>query len=131
MSTKAGARSPRVLYIIYKLLEDIEDAMKGLLDPVYEEKVIGEAIVRETWKVSKVGTVAGCYVTNGVIERNSRVRLIRDSIVVYTGKLSSLKRFKDDVKEVSQGFECGITIENFNDIKVDDVLEIFKMDEVK
>ncbi len=117
--------------IIYKLLEDIEAAMKGLLDPVYEEKVIGEAIVRQTYKVSKVGTIAGCYVTNGVIERGSNVRLIRNSIVVYTGKLSSLKRFKDDVKEVTTGFECGITIENYNDIKEDDVIEVFKMDEVK
>ena len=117
--------------IIYKLLEDIEAAMKGMLDPVYEEKVIGEAEVRETYKVSKVGTIAGAYVINGVIERNCGVRLIRDSIVVYTGKLSSLKRFKDDVKEVKTGFECGLTIENFNDIKVGDRIEAFKMEEVK
>ena len=117
--------------IIYKLLEDIEAAMKGMLDPVYEEKVIGEAEVRETYKVSKVGTIAGAYVINGVIERNCGVRLIRDSIVVYTGKLSSLKRFKDDVKEVKNGFECGLTIENFNDIKVGDRIEAFKMEEVK
>ncbi len=117
--------------IIYKLLEDIESAMKGLLDPVYEEKVIGEAEVRETYKVSKIGTIAGCYVTDGVIERNARVRLIRDDIVVYTGKLSSLKRYKDDVKEVTQNFECGLTIENFNDIKIGDRLEVFKLDEVK
>lgn len=117
--------------IIYKLLEDIEAAMKGMLDPVYEEKVIGEAEVRETYKVSKVGTIAGSYVINGVIERNCGVRLIRDSIVVYTGKLSSLKRFKDDVKEVKNGFECGLTIENFNDIKVGDRIEAFKMEEVK
>jgi len=117
--------------IIYKLLEDIEAAMKGLLDPVYEEKIIGEAEVRETYKVSKIGTIAGCYVQNGCIERNCHVRLIRDSIVVYTGKLSSLKRFKDDVKEVGVGFECGITIENFNDIKVGDRIETFKMEEVK
>lgn len=117
--------------IIYKLLEDIEAAMKGLLDPVYEEKVIGEAEVRNTIKVSKIGTIAGCYVRNGAVERNARVRLIRDSIVVYTGKLASLKRFKDDVKEVGTGFECGITIENFNDIKVGDILEVFKLDEVE
>ena len=116
--------------IIYKLLEDIEAAMKGLLDPVYEEKVIGEAEVRETYKVSKVGTIAGCYVRNGIVSRNASVRLIRDSIVVYTGKISSLKRFKDDVKEVNQGFECGITIERFNDIKVGDVFEIFELNEV-
>ena len=117
--------------IIYKLLEDIEAAMKGLLDPVYEEKVIGEAEVRETYKVSKVGTIAGCYVRNGIVSRNASVRLIRDSIVVYTGKISSLKRFKDDVKEVNQGFECGITIERFNDIKVGDVFEIFELNEVE
>ena len=116
--------------IIYKLLEDIEAAMKGLLDPVYEEKVIGEAEVRETYKVSKIGTIAGCYVRNGIVQRNASVRLIRDSIVVYTGKISSLKRFKDDVKEVNQGFECGITIEKFNDIKVGDVFEIFELNEV-
>ena len=116
--------------IIYKLLEDIEAAMKGLLDPVYEEKVIGEAEVRETYKVSKIGTIAGCYVRNGIVQRNASVRLIRDSIVVYTGKISSLKRFKDDVKEVNQGFECGITIERFNDIKVGDVFEIFELNEV-
>ena len=117
--------------IIYKLLEDIEAAMKGLLDPVYEEKVIGEAEVRETYKVSKIGTIAGCYVRNGIIQRNASVRLIRDSIVVYTGKISSLKRFKDDVKEVNQGFECGVTIERFNDIKVGDVFEVFELNEVE
>ena len=117
--------------IIYKLLEDIEDAMKGLLDPVFEENVIGEAEVRATYKVSKIGTIAGCYVTNGVIERGSSVRLIRDGVVVYTGNLASLKHLKDDVKEVSKGFECGLTIENFNDIKVGDFIEVFKMDEVK
>lgn len=117
--------------IIYKLLEDIESAMKGLLDPVYEEKIIGEAEVRETYKVSKIGTIAGCYVRNGIIQRNASVRLIRDSIVVYTGKISSLKRFKDDVKEVNQGFECGVTIERFNDIKVGDVFEVFELNEVE
>ena len=117
--------------IIYKLLEDIESAMKGLLDPVYEEKIIGEAVVRETYKVSKIGTIAGCYVRNGIIQRNASVRLIRDSIVVYTGKISSLKRFKDDVKEVNQGFECGVTIERFNDIKVGDVFEVFELNEVE
>ena len=105
--------------------------MKGLLDPVYEEKIIGEAEVRETYKVSKIGTIAGCYVRNGIIQRNASVRLIRDSIVVYTGKISSLKRFKDDVKEVNQGFECGVTIERFNDIKVGDVFEVFELNEVE
>lgn len=121
----------RLYSIIYKLLEDIEAAMKGLLDPVYEENTIGQADVRETYKVSKIGTIAGCYVTSGKIVRNCKVRLIRDSIVVYDGKLSSLKRFKDDVKEVTLGYECGLTIENFNDIKIGDVIEAYLMEIVK
>ena len=120
----------RLYNIIYKLLEDIEAAMKGMLDPVFEEKVIGEAEVRSIFKASKIGTIAGSYVTNGYIARNCEVRLIRDSIVVYTGKLSSLKRFKDDVKEVKTGFECGITIENYNDIKEGDIIEAFIMEKV-
>ncbi|HEY8444516.1 MAG TPA: translation initiation factor IF-2, partial [Bacilli bacterium] len=121
----------RLYNIIYKLLEDIEAAMKGMLDPVYEEAVIGEAEVRQTFKVSKVGTIAGCYVTNGVITRNSQVRLIRDSIVIYTGNISTLKRFKDDVREVKAGYECGLTIENYNDIKEGDVIEAFVMKKVE
>ncbi len=121
----------RLYNVIYKLLEDIEAAMKGMLDPVFEEKVTGQAEVRETYKASKIGTIAGCYITNGLIGRNSEVRLIRDGIVVYEGKLSSLKRFKDDVKEVKLGYECGMTIENFNDIKVGDVIEAFVMAKVK
>ena len=121
----------RLYNIIYKLLEDIEAAMKGMLDPVFEEKVIGEAEVRSIFKASKVGTIAGCYITNGLITRNSDVRLIRDSIVVYEGKLSSLKRFKDDVKEVKNGYECGLTIENYNDIKEGDRIEAFIMEKVK
>lgn len=121
----------RLYNIIYKVIEDIEDAMKGLLDPVFAEKVIGQADVRETYKVSKVGTIAGCYVTSGEIRRNCEVRLIRESIVVYEGKLSTLKRFKDDVKEVKTGYECGMTIENFNDIKVGDMIEAFIMEKVK
>ncbi len=120
----------RLYNIIYKLLEDIEAAMKGMLDPVFEEKVIGEAEVRSIFKASKVGTIAGCYITNGYITRHSEVRLIRDSVVIYTGKLSSLKRFKDDVKEVKYGFECGITIENYNDIKEGDIIEAFIMEKV-
>ena len=121
----------RFYNIIYKLLEDIEAAMKGLLDPVYEEKVIGEVVVRETYKVSKVGTIAGCYVTNGCVERNAKIRVNRDGVTVYDGKIASLKRFKDDVKEVKNGFECGIMIENYNDVKVDDVFEIYIMEQVK
>ncbi len=121
----------RLYSIIYKLQEDIEKAVKGLLDPVFEEKETGQAVVRETYKVSKVGTIAGCYVTNGYISRNAGVRVIRNSVVIYTGKVSSLKRFKDDVKEVKTGFDCGLTIEHFNDIKVDDIIECFVMEEVE
>ena len=102
-----------------------------MLDPVYEEKSAGQAEVREIYKVSKVGTIAGCYVLSGSIVRNGGVRVIRDSIVVYTGKIGSLKRFKDDAKEVKAGYECGITIENYNDVKVGDVLECFVMEEVE
>ena len=121
----------RLYNIIYKLQEDIEKAVKGLLDPVFEEKETGQAVVRETYKVSRIGTIAGCYVNTGYISRNAGVRLIRNSIVIYTGKISSLKRFKDDVKEVKAGFDCGLTIENFNDIKVDDIIECFVMEEVE
>ena len=121
----------RLYNIIYKLQEDIEKAVKGLLDPVFEEKETGQAVVRETYKVSKVGTIAGCYVTNGYISRNAGVRVIRNSVVIYTGKVSSLKRFKDDVKEVKTGFDCGLTIEHFNDIKIDDIIECFIMEEVE
>ena len=117
--------------IIYKAIEDVEAAMKGLLDPVYEEKVIGNAIVRQTFKVSSVGTIAGCYVMDGKIERNAGVRVIRDSVVIHEGKLVSLKRFKDDVKEVTKGYECGCQIEDYNDLREDDVIEFFVMEEVK
>ena len=113
----------RLYNIIYKLLEEIEDALKGMLDPEYEEVVTGSAEVRTLFKVSKIGTIAGCYVTDGVIQKDSLVRIIRDGIVVYEGKMASLKRFKDDAKEVKQGFECGITIENYNDIKEGDIFE--------
>lgn len=119
----------RLYDIIYKLQEDIEMAVKGLLDPVMTEKILGEAEVRETFKASKIGTIAGCYVTSGLVQRNASVRLIRNSIVIYTGKISSLKRFKDDVREVKAGYECGLTIENYNDIKVGDFIECFIMEE--
>ena len=121
----------RLYNIIYKLQEDIEKAVKGLLDPVFEEKITGQAEVREIFKVSKIGTIGGSYVTSGSIVRNGSVRLIRDSIVVYTGKIAGLRRFKDDVKEVKAGYECGITIENYNDIKVGDVIECFVMEETE
>lgn len=121
----------RLHRIIYKAIEEIETAMKGMLDPEYEEKITGQMVVRETYKVSKVGTIAGCYVTEGSIHRDSGVRVIRDGIVIYEGKLASLKRFKDDVKEVKMGYECGAMIENFNDLKVDDNIEAFIMEEIK
>lgn len=113
----------RLYNIIYKALEEIEAALTGMLDPEYEEVVTGQAEVRDTFKISKVGTIAGCYVTDGTIERNSLVRILRQGVVVFEGKMASLKRFKDDVKVVREGYECGIMIEKFNDIKVGDVIE--------
>ncbi|MFD1735858.1 translation initiation factor IF-2 [Bacillus salitolerans] len=120
----------RLHRIIYNVIDEIESAMKGMLDPEYEEKVIGQAEVRTTFKVSKVGTIAGSYVTDGKITRDSGVRVIRDGIVIFEGQLDTLKRFKDDVKEVAQGYECGITIEKFNDIKEGDVIEAYVMQEI-
>lgn len=120
----------RLHNVIYNAIDEIESAMKGLLEPVYKEKVTGNLTVRQTYKVSKLGTIAGCIVDSGLIQRESGVRLIRDGIVIYEGKLASLKRFKDDVKEVKQGFECGLMIENYNDIKVDDQIEAYIMQEV-
>jgi len=121
----------RLYSIIYRVQEDIEAALKGMLAPKFEEIVIGQAEVRETFKVSKIGTIAGCIVTDGSIIRDALVRVLRDGIVVYEGKLASLKRFKDDAKEVRQGFECGLSIENFNDIKVGDIIEASKMKEME
>ncbi|WP_119317976.1 translation initiation factor IF-2 [Companilactobacillus formosensis] len=120
----------RLHRVIYKAIDEVEAAMKGMLEPVYEEKVIGNLTVRETYNVSKIGTIAGCYVNSGKIQRDSGVRLIRDGIVITEGKLASLKRFKDDVKEVGSGFECGITIENYNDIKIGDEIEVYVMEQV-
>ena len=121
----------RLHRIIYKVIEEIESAMKGLLDPEYEEQVIGQAEVRQTFKVSKVGTIAGSYVTDGKITRDASVRIIRDGIVIFEGELDTLKRYKDDAKEVATGYECGITIEKFNDIKEGDIFEAFKMVEIE
>jgi translation initiation factor IF-2 len=121
----------RLYNIIYKALEEIEQALTGMLDPEFEEVVTGQALVRETFKISKIGTIAGSYVTDGTIERNSLVRILREGIVVYEGKMASLKRFKDDVKEVREGFECGIMIEKFNDIKEGDVFEASVVREIK
>lgn len=117
--------------IIYQAIEDVEAAMKGLLDPIFQEKVIGNAEIRQTFKVSNVGTIAGCYVTDGKIERNAGVRIIRENVVIHEGKLCSLKRFKDDVKEAAKGYECGVQIENYNDLKEGDVIEAFVMEEIK
>ena len=117
--------------VIYQAIEDVQAAMKGMLDPVYEEKIIGNAIVRQTFKVSGVGTIAGVFVLDGKIERNAGVRVIRENVVIHDGKLISLKRFKDDAKEVTKGFECGLQIENYNDVKEDDTLEFYVMEEVK
>ena len=117
--------------VIYDAINDVEAAMKGLLDPVYKEVVIGNAEIRQIFKVSNVGTIAGCYVLNGKVSRNAGIRVIRDNIVIHDGKLISLKRFKDDAKEVDKGYECGLQIENYNDIQEGDNLEVYVMEEVK
>ena len=121
----------RLHSIIYKVIEEIEAAMTGLLDPEFIEKVIGLAEVRQVYKVSKIGTIAGAYVTEGKVSRDGKVRVIRDSVVIYEGEIDTLRRFKDDVKEVQSGYECGMTVENFNDIKEGDVFEVYIMEEVK
>mgnify|MGYP003514945765 FL=1 len=121
----------RLHQVIYKMVEEIEAAMKGMLAPEMEEVVTGQAEIRQIYKVSKVGNIAGCYVTDGSIKRDCGIRLIREGIIVYEGKLASLKRFKDDAKEVNQGYECGLTIENYNDIKEGDIVEGYVMQEVE
>ncbi|EAD9919639.1 translation initiation factor IF-2 [Listeria monocytogenes] len=121
----------RLHRVIYKAIDEIEAAMKGMLDPEFQEKIIGQAQVRQTINVSKVGTIAGCYLTDGKITRDSGVRIIRDGIVVFEGEIATLKRFKDDAKEVAKGYECGITVQNFNDIKEDDVIEAYVMEEIE
>ncbi len=121
----------RLYNIIYRVQEDIEAALKGMLAPTYEEIVTGQAEVREVFKVSKVGAIAGCYVTDGVVRRDALVRILRNGVVAYEGKLASLKRFKDDVKEVKYGYECGLSIENYNDIKVGDIIEASQMKEIE
>ncbi|WP_420178096.1 translation initiation factor IF-2 [Ornithinibacillus scapharcae] len=121
----------RLHRVIYKAIEEIEAAMKGMLDPEFEEKVIGQAEVRETFKVSKVGTIAGSYVTDGKITRDAGIRLIRNGVVLFEGEIDALKRFKDDVKEVAQNYECGITIKNYNDIKEGDIIEAYVMEEIE
>lgn len=120
----------RLYRVIYNAIEDVEAAMKGLLDPVFEEKILGHAEVRQTFKASGVGTIAGAYVQDGIFERNCSVRLIRDGIVVFDGPLASLRRFKDDVKEVNSGYECGLLFNKFNDIKEGDQVEVFIMEQI-
>jgi translation initiation factor IF-2 len=120
----------RLYRVIYDCINEIEAAMKGMLAPKYKENIIGHAEVRETYKVSKVGTVCGCYCTDGKIQRGCKVRILRDNIVVHEGELASLRRFKDDVKEVAAGYECGMQVEKFNDIKVGDIIECFVMEQI-
>ncbi len=121
----------RLYRVIYQAIEDVEKAMKGLLEPVFKEILLGHAQVRNVFKVTGSGTIAGCYVTDGKLQRNSSVRLLRDNVVIFEGKLSSLRRFKDDVREVAEGYECGVGLENYNDIKVDDVIECFTEEEIE
>jgi translation initiation factor IF-2 len=121
----------RLYSVIYKAIEDVQAAMKGMLEPTYKEVVLGHIEIRQIFKVSGIGTIGGAYVTDGKVQRNSEVRVVREGIVIHEGKLASLKRFKDDVKEVVQGYECGVSIERFNDIKESDVIEAFIMEEVK
>ena len=120
----------RLYRVIYDIIDEIQDAMKGMLDPEYKEEVLGKAVVRDTFKVPGVGIIAGCYVNEGIVKRNAQIRLVRDGIVIHEGVISSLRRFKDDVREVAAGYECGLGIEKYNDIKPDDVIECFNMVEV-
>ncbi len=120
----------RLYSIIYDAVEDVKKAMEGLLDPTFKEKFLGRVVIRDVFSVPKFGNVAGCYVTDGKMVRNAQVRLLRDNVVVYEGKMSSLRRFKDDVKEVATGYECGIGLENYNDIKIDDIIEAFEMEKI-
>jgi len=117
--------------IIYDAIDDLRDAMEGMLSPVMKEEVTGTAEIRELFKISKIGTIAGCMVTDGKIFRNSKIRLIREGVVIYTGELTALRRFKDDVKEVAKGYDCGIQVKNYNDIKELDLIEAFQQVEVK
>jgi len=121
----------RLYSIIYDAINEIKAAMEGMLAPTFEEKIVANVEIRETFKISKVGTIAGCMVLDGKINRNSKIRIIRDGVVIYTGELASLKRFKDDVKEVATGYECGLNILNFNNIEVGDIVEAYENVEVK
>ncbi len=129
-ATRAGV-DIRLYRVIYECIEEIEAAMKGLLDPKYKEALIGHAEVRKTYKASKIGVIAGLYVQDGKIQRNAQVRIVRDGIVVHEGEIASLKRFKDDAKEVASGYECGMSLEKFNDIKEGDIVEAFIMEKIQ
>jgi translation initiation factor IF-2 len=120
----------RFYRIIYELLDDVKNAMVGLLEPIKQESGLGRVEVRDTFTIPKIGTIAGCYVTGGTIRRNALARLLRDNRVIHEGKMSSLRRFKDDVREVQAGFECGIGLEGFNDVKIGDVIEVYEMKEI-
>jgi translation initiation factor IF-2 len=121
----------RLYSIIYDAINDLKAAMEGMLEPTKEEKVVAMAEVREVFKITKVGTIAGCMVTSGKLLRNNKVRIIREGVVRHTGDISTLKRFKDDVKEVASGYECGVQIANYNDLEIGDLIEAFEMVEVK
>ena len=121
----------RLYSVIYKAIEEIKSAMEGMLAPEFEEKIVANVEIRETFKITKVGTIAGCMVLDGTINRNSKIRIIREGVVIYTGELESLKRYKDDVKEVSKGYECGLNIKGYNDIQVGDIVEAYEQVEVK
>ena len=121
----------RLYRVIYDAIDEIKAAMKGMLAPKFKEVFLGHAQVRQVFRVTGAGTVAGSYITDGIVRRNAQVRLLRDNIVIYEGKLSSLKRFKDDAREVASGFECGIGLENYNDIKENDVIECFVQEEIE
>ncbi len=121
----------RLYRVIYDAIDEIKAAMKGMLAPKFKEVILGHAQVRQVFRVTGAGTVAGSYITDGIVRRNAQVRLLRDNIVIYEGKLSSLKRFKDDAREVASGFECGIGLENYNDIKENDVIECFVQEEIE
>ena len=121
----------RTYRVIYDIIDDVENAMKGMLDPEFKEVILGTVEIRDTFKVPGVGVVGGAYVTEGKVVLNAQIRLVRDGIVIHEGKIASLKRFKDDAREVAQGYECGIGIENYNDIKEGDIIECFQMEEIK
>ncbi len=118
----------RLYTVIYEVIEDVRKAMEGMLAPIEKEMVLGRAEVRQIFSVSRIGMIAGCYVVSGKIERSNQVRLIRDDVVVYQGRIVSMKRFKDDIKEASEGYECGIVLENYRDIKVGDIIEAFTIE---